>query len=357
MASNLSQVFISDALTALSGTTFNSSDAAADDVGVWKLDATAGYISTALYDGVIESGAATDNTDALTLASPLWLVRDFQIVQRAVTGNWIASPIINSSQVKRITYTDYTAWAGHKATCVDATFNTAGATDGDSYIFKFVIRTVPTNYTSFYNNNMGAVTGTSNVFPLGGFNTTNHKAINMSVTIADVDDADAASNLTNVQNAIAAHPLLKDMVSAADVSADIVITSLHPGLSFDLIVFNDSQGTDGVTAAATGEVVGSGNDWQVADDEARCRARQGNFNRMYFPSTIDTYTQAGSAYDKITIEYATPNWPTGAGIAPAGAINTATIYYTNAGTDPGTTANEFDDIFGYTAGTDAVFTW
>ena len=49
MGTNLSQVFVSDALTALSGTTFNTSDAAADDVGIWKLDATAGYLATALF--------------------------------------------------------------------------------------------------------------------------------------------------------------------------------------------------------------------------------------------------------------------------------------------------------------------
>lgn len=354
MGTNLSQVFVSNALTALSGTTFNSSGAAADDVGVWKLDPTAGYVASALYTSSVEDGSAADGTDAVTIASPLWTVRNFQVVQRTLSGNWIATPLIASGNVKRITYTDYTAWVGHKVTCVDATFNSAGATDGDEYNFKFIIRTTPTNQTQFYNSTSASLY--SNVFPLGAFNTTNHKAINMSVTIADVSDADNATNLANIQAAIADHPILKDLVSAADVGTDIVITSLHPGLKFELLVQNLTQATDPIAAANTGEVVGSGNDWQVADDEARCRGRYGNFNRMYFPQDVTTYVTADYAYDKIVIEYE-HNWPNSTGIAPAGALNQAVIYFTNEGTDPGTTGSEFATLFGFTDGTDAEFAW
>ncbi len=75
-------------------------------------------------------------------------------------------------------------------------------------------------------------------FPLGAFNTTNHKVINMSVDIADVDDADATNNVSAIQAAIAASPVLSKIVSAADVGDDVVITSLHPGWIFDLIIQN-----------------------------------------------------------------------------------------------------------------------
>lgn len=366
MATNLNQVFISDAETALSGSTFNSSGAAADDVGIWNLDAAGVYQAAKLYEKKISGAAANVDTtdtsaddpieDQLTIVNPLWTLRRFQIVQRPVSGNWIASPMIDSSSVKRVQYTAHENWAGAKCTIETADLNTAGATDGDSYIFKFIIRAVPRNQTSFYDVSNLAVEGTSNAFPLGGFNTTNHKAINMTVTIADVDDADAANNVTNVQNAIAAHPILKDMVSAADVGNDIVISSLHPGLVFNLLIFNDTQGTDAQEAALTGEVVGTGNDWQVYDDEVRCRYKNGNFNRMYFPQPSDVFTRAGGHYDKITIEYASPNWPNGAGIVPAGSCNIATIYYTNAGTAP-SSGTEFPVLFDYTQGTDAEFVW
>jgi len=365
MGTNLSQVFISNALTALDGSQaqFGSlaGAAAADDVGIFTLGpGTAEYKQSALYATTVDTD--TSNADdttvaALTVANPLWLYHSFQVVQRALTGDVLQSPIIPTSSIRRISHSPYTAWAGHKATCVDATFNTAGAQDGDEYNFKFVIRAVPVNQSQFYNSTNASLY--SNVFPLGAFNTTNHKVINMSVTIADVSDADAATNLTNVQNAIADHALLKDLVSAADVGANIEITSLHPGLIFDLLVENITQATDPVVAAATGQVLGVGNDWQVADDEIRCRGRYGDFNRMYLPQTQDTYVTADSQYDRITIEYATPNWPNGAGILPAGGVNQAIIYYSNEGSAPAASANEFATLFGYTqhATNEHEFVW
>ncbi|MDB4343129.1 hypothetical protein OAA26_00230 [bacterium] len=374
MGSNLNQVFISNALTVIEGNQaqFGSLAGAdpADDVGIFTLGTgTPAYTKTAIYQkkfaGVgtnvdtSDSGAADDPLeDLLTTVAPIWTVSGFQLTQRPLSGNIIASPIIDATRVKRINYNGHVAWAGHLATCVDATFDTASSVNADSYQFKFIIRTVPVNQTSYYNDGMGAVTGTSKVFPLGSFNTTNHKAVNMTVVIADHTDADAAQNITNATAAVAAHPLLKNMVSVADVGSNMVFTSLHPGLSFDLIVTNLDREDDGVAAATTGEVKGVGNDWQVADDEARCRYRQGSFNRMYFPQSVDTFVTAGHAYDKITIEYATPNWPNGAGIAPAGGSNIATIYYTNAGTDPGTTStNEFADVFNFVENVDEQFIW
>ena len=163
----------------------------------------------------------------------------------------------------------------------------------------------------------------------------------------------------SLSDALAAHPLLKDMVSYDGSGASQVFTSLHPGLSFDLILTNLSRDYDPSSATIVGEAKGVGNDWQVADDEARCRYRQGSFNRMYFPQSVDTFVTAGSVYDKITIEYATPNWPNGAGIAPAGSTNIATIYYTKTdGTAPAAaTGNEFADVFNYVENVNEQFIW
>lgn len=372
MGSNLNQVFISNALTVIEGTQaqFGSlaGAAGADDVGIFTLGTgTPAYTKTAIYQkkfaGVgtnvdtTDTGAADDPLeDLLTTVAPIWTVSAFQLTQRALTGNIIASPIIDATRVKRINYNGHVEWVGHLATCVDATFDTASSVNADSYQFKFIIRTVPVNQTAFYNTTAAGIY--TKQFPTGAFNATNHKAINMTVVIADHTDADAAANITNATNAVAAHPLLKDMVSVADVSNDMVFTSLHPGFTFDLIVTNLDRDDDGVVAATTGEVKGVGNDWQVADDEARCRYGQGNFNRMYFPQAVDTYVTAGHDYDKITIEYETPNWPNGAGIVPAGSTNIATIYYTNEGTDPGTTAtNEFADVFNFVENVDEQFIW
>lgn len=375
MGSNLNQVFISNAITVRTGTQaqFGTGDGtAADDVGIFTLGTgTPAYTTSALYQkkfaGVGSSvktddgGVAEDpilDASLLTTVAPIWQVSAFQITQRPLSGNIIASPIIDATRVKRINFEKHVVWAGHLATCVDATFDTTNSADNDSYQFKFIIRTVPINQTSFYNDGMGAVEGTAKVFPLGSFNTTNHKAVNMTVKIANHADADDATNISNAQAAVAAHPLLKNMVSCTDVGANMVFTSLHPGLTFDLIVTNLDRDDDGVAAATTGEVKGVGNDWQVADDEARCRYRNGYFNRMYLPQAVDTFVTAGHLYDKITIEYATPNWPNGAGIAPAGSTNIATIYYTKEGVAPaGDTGNEFADVFNYVENVNEEFIW
>tara|TARA_R100000353_G_scaffold60202_1_gene47700 strand:- start:1615 stop:2739 length:1125 start_codon:yes stop_codon:yes gene_type:complete len=374
MGSNLNQVFISNDIEVIEGTQaqFGSlAGAGADnDVGIYTLGTgTPAYTKTALYEKKFAGDTSTVNAQAssstqaidslITTVAPIWLVSAFQITQRVATGNIIASPIIDATRVKRINFEKHVVWAGHKAQTVDATFDTTNSADGDSYQFKFIIRTVPINQTSYYNDGMGAVTGTSNVFPLGSFNTTNHKAVNMTAVISNHGDADNATNVSNVQDAVAAHPLLKDMVAATSSGGGILFTSLHPGLSFDLIVTNLDRDDDGVAASTTGEVKGVGNDWQVADDEARCRYRQGSFNRMYFPQSVDTFVTAGHVYDKITIEYATPNWPNGAGIAPAGSSNIATIYYTKTdGTAPaGATGNEFADVFNYVEDNNEQFIW
>ena len=350
MGTNLSQVFISAALTALSGSTFNSSGAAADDVGIWNLGTNA-YQATALYDAVIESGAAADNTDTLTLANPLWLVNDFQVVQRAVSGNWIASPMISAKNVRRIKYDDYTATVQMKHVL-------SGAFDAnDEYVLKFVVKTSPVDYLNFSEpaNSMVDLSGDSKVFPLGLTSATNHKVVNIHLASAN---GTLATDLASLKTAIEGS-ILKDVLKVGTSStANDQYTVRHAGVVVDLIVYNvtDAEVESGVTVTTTAFNPGVGNDWQVFAEEKRCRARNGNFNRMYFPASVDTYTRTGGAYDKIVIEYE-HEWPNATGIAPAGALNQAVIYLTNAGTDPGTTANEFDDLFGYTAGTSKEFKW
>jgi len=361
MGTNLSQVFISNTDVLESGSTF-SGIANTPEIGIWKLDGTPAYVNSALFDVSIESGAAADASDALTLANPLWLYNNLQFVQGVSSGNPLATPIINTRNIRRITYDPFKAFVGHGATLADATFNVTDAADNDEYDFKFVIRTTPTDYLSFYDQDGLDIFGD---FPLGAFNTTNHKVINMTVTIADVDDADAAGNLTAIQNALAANPILNALFSAdddADTAANLRITAKHPGVIFDLIVENVTRASTAspVVAAAVVGVNGCGNDFQVIGDEMRCRSRYGQFNRMYIPQNMTTYGKKGFKYDKITIEYE-HNWPTSSGIAPAGTLNQVVLYNTDTdGTAPvsgdaGT--DTFGDAFVYTAETAKRYIW
>lgn len=359
MGTNLSQVFISDALTMLSGTTFNSSGDAADDVGVWKLDATAGYVSTALFQSGFDVDTETDDsTTGLTyVKNPLWLVNDIQIVQRGAP-HFIASPMISTRNIRRIKYENHTPSVMHKITL------DCGNQTGKDITLKFVIRNTPTAQLNFRDEaatNAMDLSGGGFEFPLGAFNTTNHKVLSVQSTPSDAERS--TDNEAGLYDAfvriIGAHPVLNAIIKTTDnAGSGLVLEARHAGVVFDLIATNDTDDTDlnanvSLTAASK---VGVGNDWQVLSEEIRCRSRYGNFNRMYFPTNVTTYGQVGSDYDKITIEYE-HNWPNSTGIAPAGALNQAVIYYTNAGTDPSNTASEFDDVFGYSQGTDLEFVW
>jgi hypothetical protein len=373
MGTNLSQVFISNTnvLEAAGGDGADSfNDLSTATAGIWSVDQygtnSDNWINSKLFETTAAaSGAVVDTSDAgaatdpvigqSTLANPLWLYTHLQFAQ-GTANNPIASPIINTRNIRSVEYTPYQAFTGTKATIVSATLNVAGATDGDQYNFKFIIKSTPTDQLSFYDPAGLNIFGD---FPLGAFNTTNHKAINMTVVIADVDDADAANNVSAVQDALADHPILGKMFTAADVGDDIVITAKHPGVVFDLIIENVTQDADPVDCNITGQVLGSGNDWQVIGEEIRCRSRYGNFNRMYLPQHMEAFGKKGFDYDKVVIEYE-HNWPNSTGIAPAGALNQIVIYNTNNGTAPvvgdaGT--DTFGDAFGYTIATAAKFVW
>lgn len=375
MGTNLSQVFVANTDALQVGNVFNVATTA-NRMGIWNLAGNSGagaYVNSALYavsvDITDEVGGAAASTNEVTdvitaVANPVWLFNRLQFVQ-GTAGNPIATPIINTANIKRIKYDPYTAFVGTKATIADATLNVSGAANNDEYNFKFIIRSTPTDYLNFYDQN--AANLFTKEFPLGTFNTTNHKAINVTVKIADVADADNATNVTRIQDALAAHPLLGNMFTAADASGSAVdITARHPGVVFDLLISNVTKGKDAVACAITGQVLGVGNPWQVLGDEIKCRSRYGNFNRMYLPQNMPTFTNTTYKYDKITIEYE-HNWPTSTGIAPAGTLNQVVLYHSDSdGSAPetdagggGTTAtvNTFDNAFVYTLGTAKEFLW
>ena len=347
MGTNLSQVFVSDALTALSGTTFNGSGAPADDVGVWKLDAAAGYLDTALFQSGFDVDTEADDstTAVIQVKNPLWLVNDIQIVQRAAP-HFIASPLISTRNIKSIKYQNHTASTMHAGT---VTF--AGDDVSDDCNVKIIVRSIPTDYLNFGNENtaIGDFSNGGYQFPIS---VRSGQLLNIGATGSSEDNA-GIDLVSNIQ----ASAVLNAMMTASNSSGTVTLTARHPGFIFDLYAYNNDDDTAPVVVNGSAKFdAGVGNDWQVVGDEMRCRSRYGNFNRMYFPQAQTTYGQNGSAYDKIVVEYA-HNWPNSTGIAPAGALNQAVIYTTNAGADPSTTSSEFATLFGFTAGTDIEYRW
>lgn len=319
MGTNLNQVFILNNANLETGTDYDS--VTAGDAGIWTLGATDTYVATALYDASIESGAAADASDTLALANPLWLYNDFQIVQ-GVSGNPIASPIISSRNVRRITFEPFVASVRHAITAGTLVAN-------KEYDVKFIVRTAPTAQLNFHDPDSSGyidLSGGGFDFPLGAFTHGTHKVLHISAEGASAT-ASGDNLVSNIQNS----SILNALFTAANSSGDVTITARHAGVTFELIVENLTDSTFLANASTTVFKPGVGNDWQVLGDEIRTNYRVGNFNRMYLPQNPSRLTQTDYQYHKITLEYE-HNWPTSSGIAPAGTLNQAVIYAADSST-------------------------
>jgi len=348
MGSNLSQVFIANTSTLESGSTFTAI-ASTPEIGIWDIDGKE-WVNTALYKAGVDvtdevagttAGATTDEvTDNLTtVANPLWLYNNLQFVQ-GTANNPIATPMINTRNIRSIRHDGFLASAGAIVTISDSDF--VGAA-GDEIELKFVFKKSPTDYNNFYD--VDGLSIFSKQFPLSAAR--NHFIVNISFVVSNLADVSAGDTPANFTAAINDNPVLSKIFTVDVSGADLVLTAIHPGVIFELISTNLTSGADPVDQAAmiTAPVLGSGNDWQVSGDEARCRSRYGNFNRMYLPENMPSYTNKGESYDKITILYE-HNWPTSTGIAPAGTLNEVVLYYTSAdGSVVTTTGGTFDDAF------------
>jgi hypothetical protein len=330
MGTNLNQVFILNSGNLETGATFTSPTAG--DVGIWALDGAGTYTASALWTGAV------------------WANRDIQIVQ-GTAGNPLASPIISTANIRRIQFDPFVATAGHKAVVTpNATFTGA---DVNTVTLKVIVRTTPTDQLSYYDQegtDYSILSGTD-PFPLGAFNTTNHKAISVEFNCTT-----AATFCSAGKTAIDNHELLGKLVTATNTGpgTSLDLQSKHVGFIFDVIVLDKNgdeivgTGTDTVAVAMTGQVLGVGNDWQVHGEEIRCRYRQGNFNRMYLPDNVATNTVGGNQYHKIVIEYE-HNWPNSTGIAPAGSLNQAVIYASDSAVAMIDTDTNIDTAFNLTA--------
>ncbi len=358
MGTNLSQVFIAnDAdLGPTSGSAFNSlvSTAASTECGIW--DAVAGsYHTTALYSTAVDvtdevAGADTEEvTDNITtVANPLWLKSRIQLVQGA-SGQPIATPLIDTRNIRSIRFDPYVATAGHKVVCTpNSTFTDASV---NTVTLKVIMRTLPVDQLSYHDagGTDYTILSGSDPLPMGVFNATNHKSISVEFSCTNTATFCSAGKV-----AVDNHPLLKKIVAATDTGTgtSLDLQSKHVGVIFDVVI-QDADGnaataasaaSNKVVVAATGQVLGVGNPWQVLGEEIRCRSRQGDFNRMYLPTNQTTYTLAGNEYSKVTISYE-HNWPTSTGIAPAGTLNQAVLYIGDSGGQLAAGDTNIDTVF------------
>lgn len=333
MGTNLSQVFIANTGNFSSSGDFTG--ITTNECGVWDFKGDT-YRATRIFvkDVDIDEAAGADETASLvTVANPVWLYTDLQFVQNTA-GNPIASPLINTRDIKRVRFDPYAASVGHTHVLTDA----GSLTFTRDLRFKFIVRTTPTAQLNFYDaagTDYVDISGEGKQFPLGAFNNTNHKAI--TVEVAGSEYTNFATLVDTLVERVEAHGILDDLVNITDNSTNATIVCRFAGVRVDLVITdadgNDMIGSSGDTIAnaITESTLGVGNDWQVLSEEIRCRSRYGNFNRMYLPQNMPTYTVSGNAYHKVTIEYA-HNWPTSSGIAPAGTLNQVVFYVGDSST-------------------------
>lgn len=367
---NLSQVLISNT-DVHHGTTGAFTDityaAGAPEIGVWDVEGADWVLATqSLFDTTTAGALSTVDTTAgdpttaidslKTLVNPQWNFETIQFCQSVSgTPGVVATPMIHTSMITSIDYIPHNPAVARE---VEAT--PPAVTAGDDLQVKFVIRTVPTTYSSFEDPASGLtdISGNNRVFPLGAFNTTNHKVI----TLDCPNQASVAALVTYVVAQVPNNKLLDDLLYITDNTTTFDVTARHAGVMIDVIIENVTSGVFGSSQVTEDYEAGSGEGWQVLQDEKLTRGRYGNFNRMYFADSVTQYANTAYSYDKIIINYKTPNWPTGAGIAPAGQTNQVVLYYCDSdGTAPvsgDSGTNTFDTLFGgLTIGTAAKFRW
>jgi len=306
--SNLSQVFIANAdLKDHADTT--PATLAAGNVGMYDL-ASGGFINDAA-----------------------WTTLDRINFMQGISGsNPIASPIIDTRNIRRVDYTKNVVTVAHKVAF--------GGTpvSGQTLEIRIVVRAIPTDYVNFYPDGFDySLDGSGFNFPLAAFNTTNHKVFPLEITTTSTT---LATEFAKIKTAIVASPVLNAMFNFPWSNT---IQARHAGLIFDLVVVDNAGAATGITQTVTGFVPGVGNGWQVIGDVRRTQFKQGSMNRMYFADNHETNVNATWKYDKIVIEYA-HGWPSSTGIAPAGELNQLVIYLGD-----GTTALAAEDFAGFEA--------
>lgn len=326
--SNLSQVFVANSSTVpvliSGGFSQSAGTASGSKIGIYDL-------AGATYGTNLQSSLGVLNTS----------IKQLQFTQTMLTGNCIASPIIDLTAIKRIAFTKYSPTLLHQIK-IDLTGYAATANVDDGVMFRFALRNAPTSYISYTNPSdttldLSATTSAINgvtastvlyPFPLVG----NHSAGRMIFNVEVPENSMASATIANLQSAFVtnfnANKILTKLftVDTTTVANAIIITARHAGVIFDMTI---QSGNTNLTSAdvqvyQAGDN-GCGNYWQVLGEEKAMRAKYGNFNRMYFPMSFPEFAIAGTTYDMIEVQYVHGH-PAATGIARAAELNTVRMY-------------------------------
>ena len=381
----MNQVFISNSLTPIiesaGPTTWDSlaHTYAAGDVhatammGIWNphkqlfLDGTSAALSLIQPDNVAKITAAggawaTDSIgEAGNLAadqhvitaqptSPQWLNNVFQVVQAMPSGNPIASPIIQSGQVKRLAYEPFVAPTLHKINCLASGLATIAV--GDTLQLVVSLRT-PQN-TSFYEAQINPSGSVTSLTPAISAAFDNPKRIYKSriytaATTTAADEHNAFADQVIADNASGVNSF-SDFITTTLDSNDLDLTSKFFGAIIEASVIKNGVKSH-VAAEETAMLTGVGSFAEALSAEKKAQYGQGHFNRMYLPtggvtSATATPGAAGTGYDRLILEYVNAN-NSMPGFNSRGNTSTVTIYTPNDTSFAAEATGIFyEDVFG-----------
>jgi hypothetical protein len=412
--SNLSQVFIVNNVTMLTGSTFNTSAATANasKFGIWNLDAStasinlanasttalgttvtvtstaglivgmsivktagAGVIPAATVSSItnatqfVLSAAPTTDLSGASLTATLAVsggayttapITDLKRVQftQSTLGNIISSPIIDVNNIVRVVYNGF---ASDVQTHPIQTWNPASGTAlpvpaTKNIMVRIALRTTPTNYESFANpSNLNLdVVGTSGL-PAAQkvFPLVGNFAAGRHIYNIEIPVASADTHVNAcafVKAAILASPTLSSIFSYNSTAAATLALTARHAGVEFDMVVQYSDGSGAPGLVTQTRLTPTTNYTQAISAEKAQRARYGNFNRMYFPVTQVDYAQPTYAYDMLEIQYK-HDWPSSTGIARAGEINTLKVFVGSSSTALSAFA-DFATAFNLVAATD-----
>ncbi len=315
-------------------------------------------------DGIAIDTAADEAINTV-LSSPNWLNQAFQIVQALPNGNPIASPIINTSQVKRLRYDFNVEPTLHKINCLVG--GLASIAVGDT--LQLVVSLRFPGDISFYEAQVNPSGSVTNVTPAMSAAFDNPKRIYKSRIYT------AASATAATEHNAFADQVIADNASGVNSFSDFITTTLDTndldltakffGMIIEATVIKNGVKSH-VAAEETAMLTGVGSFAEVLSAEKKAQYSQGHFNRMYLPTGGLTHASATAGglssqtalYNRLVIEYENANG-TMPGFNRAGNTSTATLYTPVATFADDDTGRALEATFGLLGATDTntEFIW
>ena len=315
-------------------------------------------------DGIAIDTAA-DEAINVVLSSPNWLNQAFQIVQALPSGNPIASPIINTSQVKRLRYDFNVEPVLHKINCVASSL--ASIAVGDT--LQLVVSLRFPGDISFYEAQVNPSGSVTNVTPAMSAAFDNPKRIYKSriytaATATAADEHNAFADQVIADNASGVNSF-SDFITTTLDSNDLDLTSKFFGAIIEASVIKNGVKSH-VAAEENAMLTGVGSFAEVLSAEKKAQYSQGHFNRMYLPTGGLTHASATAGglssqtalYNRLVIEYENANG-TMPGFNRAGNTSTATLYTPVATFADDNTGRALEATFGLldATNTNTEFIW